>query len=216
MGRCFSVLAVFLLAIGVTEATHAQAPDQKALDRYQQSLDSLVPALLEELATPGATVALIRDGIVVVSKGYGWADHEGRERVTTTTLFNIGSISKTVAAWGLMRLVEEGKVDLDAPVENYLTRWRLPPSAFDHDDVTLRRLLSHTAGLQLHGYPGFEPDEQLPTVVASLSGATNGSGDVRVIMTPGTKWQYSGGGFTIAQLLVEEMTGRPFHEYMRS
>jgi CubicO group peptidase (beta-lactamase class C family) len=202
--------------MAVAAPAGAQQPDQQALDAYQRALDSLVPALLEELATPGAAVALIRDGRVVVSKGYGWADRDAERRVTTSTMFNIGSISKTVAAWGLMRLVEDGKLALDTPVDQYLTRWHLPPSEFDHDEVTLRRLLSHTAGLRLHGYPGFDPSETLPSVERSLSGATNGSGDVRVIMEPGTKWQYSGGGFTIAQLLVEEVTGRPFNDYMQA
>ena len=204
-------------ALGVSaQPGAAQTPDQSAVHRYQQSLDSLVPAILEELATPGAAVALLRDGKVVLAKGYGWADRERRQPVTTATLFNIGSISKTVAAWGLLKLVEEGKLDLDAAVETYLTRWHLPPSEFDHDKVTLRRLLSHTAGLRLHGYPGFDPSQKLPTIEESLSGATNGSGDVRVIMEPGTRWQYSGGGYTIAQLLVEEVTGRSFNDYMQA
>jgi len=207
---------LFLLAASVPSGAAAQAPSPQAdLDRYQASLDSLVPALLGELATPGAAVALFRDGKVVLAKGYGWANREKRQTVTRETLFNIGSISKTHAAWGLLRLVEDGKLDLDAPVERYLTRWHLPPSAFNHDGVTLRRLLSHTAGLSLHGYPGFQPGQQLPTIEESLSGKTNGSGDVRVVMAPGTKWEYSGGGYTIAQLLVEEVTGRRFNDYMR-
>lgn len=211
-----AVAAVGLAHGGLARSGAAQTPAMAAVDRYQLSLDSLVPAILEELATPGAAVALLRDGKVALAKGYGWADREQRKPVTTATLFNIGSISKTVAAWGLVKLVQEGKLDLDAPVERYLTRWHLPPSEFDHDKVTLRRLLSHTAGLRLHGYPGFAPSERLPTIEESLAGATNGSGDVRVIMEPGTRWQYSGGGYTIAQLLVEEATGRPFSEYMRT
>ena len=101
------------------------------------------------------------------------------------------------------------------PVERYLTRWHLPESEFDPDGVTLERLLSHTAGLSLHGYPGFQPGEELPTGEESLSGATNGAGDVRLIHEPGSKWQYSGGGYTIAQLLVEEVSGKTFAEYMR-
>jgi len=207
---------VTLLLLASVPAAGAQNPTRQAdLDRYQASLDSLVPALLEELATPGAAVALFCDGKVVLAKGYGWANREMRQPVTRETLFNIGSISKTHAAWGLLRLVEDRKLDLDAPVERYLTRWHLPPSAFNHDGVTLRRLLSHTAGLRLHGYPGFDPGQPLPTIEESLSGATNGSGDVRVIMEPGTKWQYSGGGYTIAQLLVEEVTGKKFNDYMR-
>jgi len=209
-------VAMGFVVTALAQPGAAQAPERPTVDRYQQSLDSLVPAILEELATPGAAVALLRDGKVVLAKGYGWADREQRQPVTTATLFNIGSISKTVAAWGLLKLVQEGKLDLDAPVERYLTRWHLPPSEFDHEKVTLRRLLSHTAGLRLHGYPGFDPSEKLPTIEESLSGATNGPGDVRVIMEPGTKWQYSGGGYTIAQLLVEEVTGRSFSDYMRT
>jgi CubicO group peptidase (beta-lactamase class C family) len=206
-------------AVALREALHTIAVDpatsRSQLDRFQASLDSLVPALLEELATPGAAVALFRDGKVVVAKGYGWANREKQQQVTTRTLFNIGSISKTVASWGLLRLVQEGKLDLDAPVDRYLTRWHLPQSAFNRDGVTLRRLLSHTAGLSLSGYPGFEPGEPLPTIEESLSGRTNGPGDVRLVMEPGAKWQYSGGGYTIAQLLVEEVTGRRFNDYMR-
>ena len=214
-----AILSLFITFSAAVAGLHAQAapePNQVALDRYQRSLDSLVPQLLAELATPGAAVAMIRDGKVVLAQGYGYADREQGELVTSETLFNIGSISKTVAAWGLLSLVEAGKLDLDAPVERYLTRWHLPPSEFDHDDVTLRRLLSHTAGLRLHGYPGFHPDSQLPILERSLAGETNGSGDVRVIMEPGTKWQYSGGGFTIAQLIVEEVTGQRFAEFMTS
>lgn len=210
------ITTLFLLAAAVPSGAVAQTPSREAdLDRYQASLDSLVPALLEELATPGAAVALFRDGKVVLAKGYGWANREKRQPVTRETLFNIGSISKTHAAWGLLRLVEEGKLDLDAPVDRHLTRWHLPPSTFNHDGVTLRRLLSHTAGLSLHGYPGFEPGEHLPTIEESLSGQTNGSGDVRVIMEPGSKWEYSGGGYTIAQLMVEEVTGKKFNDYMQ-
>ena len=207
--------ATTLLLITLPAVASAQDARRADLDRYQASIDSLVPALLSELATPGAAVALFRDGKVVLAKGYGWANREKKIPVTRETLFNIGSISKTHAAWGLLKLVEEGKLDLDAPVEKYLTRWHLPASAFNHDGVTLRRFLSHTAGLRLHGYPGFDPSEKLPTIEESLSGKTNGSGDVRVIMEPGTKWQYSGGGYTIAQLLVEEVTGRLFNDYMK-
>jgi CubicO group peptidase (beta-lactamase class C family) len=204
-----------LLAASASGLAAQEASRQAELDRFEASLDSLVPALLAELSTPGAAVALLRDGKVALAKGYGWANRETQHPVTRTTLFNIGSISKTHAAWGLLRLVEDGELDLDAPVERYLTRWHLPPSEFNSDGVTLRRLLSHTAGLSLHGYPGFDPGARLPTVEESLSGNTNGSGDVRLIMEPGTKWQYSGGGYTIAQLLVEEVTGRTFDDYMR-
>jgi len=192
------------------------SPPAPALERFQAEVYDLAMPLLEEHRVPGLALAVLVGGELAWAQGLGFADvAEGRE-VQPETVFNIGSISKTVAAWGLMRLVEEGKVDLDAPVEGYLKRWKLPESEFDPKKVTLRRLLSHTAGLSLHGYPGFEPGAELPTVEASLSGATNGSGDVHLVSEPGTEWRYSGGGFTLAQLLCEEVTGEGFREYMHA
>lgn len=135
--------------------------------------------------------------------------------MTPETVFNIGSISKTLAAWGFMELVEQGELELDAPIEGYLTRWKLPESEFDASGVTLRRLLSHTAGLSLHGYPGYEPEEELPTIEQSLSGESN-AGELVLISAPGSAWKYSGGGYTIAQLALEEVTKRDFAEFMRA
>ncbi len=191
------------------------ATDSKSAQELIERVDQKVPGWLEESLVPGAAVALIQNGEVIHIKGYGLADVSGAKPVTTRHGFNIGSISKTVAAWGVLKLVEEGRLDLDAPVSRYLTRWKLPDSEFDSGRVTLRRLLSHTAGLSLHGYPGFGPEDELPSPEASLSGATNGSEDVRLIMEPGTQWKYSGGGYTLAQLIVEEVSGQRFADYMR-
>jgi CubicO group peptidase (beta-lactamase class C family) len=165
---------------------------------------------------PGVAIACIRAGELAWTLGCGHADLASERLVTGDTLFNIGSISKTVAAWGALVLVERGEAELDAPIEGYVKRWRLPSSEFDARGVTLRRLLSHTAGLSLHGYPGFAPGEPLPTLEESLSGNTNGAGDVRLLHAPGTQWRYSGGGYTLAQLLIEEVSGRPFAEFMRA
>jgi CubicO group peptidase (beta-lactamase class C family) len=114
-----------------------------------------------------------------------------------------------------MRLVENGQLDLDAPVEQYLTRWHLPPSSFDASGVTVRRLLSHSAGLSLHGYPGLSPDLKLPSLEESLSGNNGGAGEVQIVMEPGTQFSYSGGGFTLLQLIIEEVTGKTFSTYMQ-
>ncbi len=178
-------------------------------------LDELIPQWLDEFTVPGAAIALIENGKTRFVKGYGYADVKKKIPVTTQTGFNIGSISKTVAAWGVMKLVEEGKIDLDTPVEQYLTRWHLPDSEFNKDGVTPRRLLSHTAGLSLHGYPGWGPGDELPTIEESLNGKNNGPGDVRLIMEPGTRWKYSGGGYTIMQLVIEEITGKKFADYLQ-
>ena len=185
-------------------------------DPLYDDLEKLGWELIETTNVPGVAMVCIRKGEVAWFLGCGYADLASERPVADDTVFNIGSISKTVAAWGAMKLVEQGKVDLDAPVAKYVTRWKLPPSEFDPAGVTLRRLLSHTAGLSLHGYPGFEPGVELPSIEASLSGDTNGAGDVRIVHEPGSKWQYSGGGYTLAQLLIEEQSGRPFAEYMKS
>ena len=185
---------------------------------FADSMEVMVPKLMERADVPGVAVALVQNGALAWTRGFGYADREARKPVTDQTVFQVASISKSVAAWGVMKLVEDGKVDLDAPVEKYLTRWHLPTgdSGIYVNDVTTRRLLSHTAGLSLHGYPGFDPDSgPLPSLEANLSGATNGAGDVHIAVRPGTRFEYSGGGFTVLQLLVEERSGISFVEYMR-
>ncbi|MFZ1330772.1 MAG: serine hydrolase [Flavobacteriales bacterium] len=184
--------------------------------QFIAELDKKVPAYLEEFIVPGAAIAIIQNGKVILQKGYGIANVEKQLKVTDRTGFNIASISKTISAWGVMKLVEQGKLELDAPADTYLTRWHLPGSEFDANGVTIRRLLSHTAGLSLHGYPGWATTDTLPTIEESLSGKTNGAGEVKLIMEPGTRWKYSGGGYTMLQLIIEGVTGKSFAAYMRS
>lgn len=157
---------------------------------------------------------LIEDGTVV-------GEHftsVGRP-VDRDTLFQVASLSKWISAWGVMTLAEAGRIDLDAPVSTYLTRWTLPPSAFDHRRVTVRRLLSHTAGLTDGlGYGGFAPGEDVQPLVESLTRARDASpgadGAVRVGIEPGRAFKYSGGGYTLLQLVVEEVSGQSFEHYM--
>jgi CubicO group peptidase (beta-lactamase class C family) len=135
------------------------------------------------------------------------------------TLFQTASLGKWLTAWGVMALVEEGRIDLDAPVSTYLSRWRLPDSEFDEDGVTVRRLLSHTSGLgDGLGYDGFSSPGDVQTLEASLSRAADASprksGEVRLDGEPGARWQYSGGGYTLLQLVVEEVSGQSFARYM--
>ncbi|MEQ8486989.1 MAG: serine hydrolase domain-containing protein [Pseudomonadales bacterium] len=139
--------------------------------------------------------------------------------VTADTRFQVASVSKWLTAWGVMTLVESGAVDLDAPVQDYLRRWRLPEGPFDNDGVTVRRLLSHTAGLTDGlGYDGFAPGEALQSLEASLTRAADAmpgaDGRVRAGLPPGSEWRYSGGGYTLLQLLIEEVTGQPFAAYL--
>ena len=206
---------IFLVAfIGPSSVIGQETP--KSVEQFVAEVNEKIPQLLADFAVPGTAIAIIDDGEVILQQGYGFADLAKEIKVTPKTGFNIGSVSKTVAAWGIMKLVEEGKLDLDAPAESYLTRWQLPESEFSADEVTFRRLLSHTAGLSLHGYPGWSPSDTLPTIEESLNGKNNGPGRVEIIMEPGSQYKYSGGGYTMMQLIIEEVTGQRFEEYIQA
>lgn len=144
--------------------------------------------------------------------------HSVDQAVDEHTLFPVASISKWVTAFGVLKLVEQGKVDLDKPVEDYLTRWQLPDSEFDHQKVTIRKLLSHSSGLVDDlGYAGFTADEPVQTIEESLIKAADApysEGVARIGYEPGTKYMYSGAGYTILQLLIEEVSGQSFQDYM--
>jgi CubicO group peptidase (beta-lactamase class C family) len=161
--------------------------------------------------------------LVLIDGGHVYGDHFASvgEPLDRNTLFQVASLSKWITAWGIMTLVEAGKLDLDEPVSTYLTRWKLPESAFDNNGVTVRRLLSHTAGLTDGlGYAGFEPGEPVQPIEDSLTLAADASPDasgaVRVGIEPGSAFEYSGGGYTLLQLLVEEVSGQTFNDYMKS
>jgi CubicO group peptidase (beta-lactamase class C family) len=166
--------------------------------------------------TPGLSVALVHHGQQVWAAGYGVADRMICQPVTAATRFQAASLSKPVTAWGVLRLVESGRIGLDEPIIGRLRCWRPPPSPFDAEGLTVRRLLSHTAGLSVHGYVGQTPDRPLSSIASSLSGETGHGFPVELLEAPGRGWLYSGGGYSLLQLLVEELTGRPFADYMQA
>ncbi len=160
---------------------------------------------------------------VLIANGRSVATHfvSTGKPVDGDSRFQVASMSKWITAWGVMKLVEAGKLDLDKPVSLYLKRWQLPKGKFDNAGVTVRRLLSHTAGLTDGlGYAGFKPGEPVQTLEASLTQAADASpghdGAVRVGIEPGTEFKYSGGGYTLLQLLVEEVSGQSFNDYMKT
>src|SRR6185503_4395470 len=161
-------------------------------------------------------------GLALIEHGAVHAEHMSSvgEPVDRDTVFQVASLSKWITAWGVMALVEQGRLDLDAPVSRYLTRWALPETGFDNDGVTVRRLLSHTAGLTDGlGYAGFAPGSPAQTLEASLTRAADASpganGRVQVGHPPGERFEYSGGGYTLLQLLIEEVSGGTFEAYMQ-
>ncbi len=165
----------------------------------------------------GVSVAVIRNYRIDWAKGYGFADLESKRAVTAETLFQAASISKSVTAVGAMTLVEQGKLKLDDNVNSCLKQWKVPENEFTKEQkVTLRRLLSHTAGLSVHGFPGYEAGTAVPTVIEVLDGKKPANtAAIRVDILPGSQYRYSGGGYTVAQLMMEEAAGMPFAEFMR-
>lgn len=181
-----------------------------------ESPSAFIAATKEKIAEESVgnlAMVLIENGEV------GWEYFYGKgEEITATTVFQVASVSKWVTAWGVMKLVQEAKLDLDRPVDEYLTRWHLPKTEFDNNKVTIRRLLSHTAGLTDGlGYEGFGPNEEVQSLEESLTKASDGpysDGEAKVGYEPGSDHQYSGASYTLLQLIIEEVTGQSFQVYM--
>lgn len=171
--------------------------------------------ILEAENQGNAALLLIENG--QLSKEYY---SSSKDSIDKDTVFSTASMSKWLTANAVMKLVEDGKVDLDASVSEYLTRWELPASEFDNSEVTVRRLLSHTAGLTDDlGFGDYNSEETLPTLEESLSNPRASSDrdvEMAVQVQPGTEFIYSGGGFLILQLLVEEVSGMSFQDYMNA
>jgi CubicO group peptidase (beta-lactamase class C family) len=172
---------------------------------------------MKHYGVPGVSVAILEGGEIVWAQGYGVKDITTGEPVDPETLFQAASISKPVAAMAALKLVEQGVLDLDAPVNQYLKSWKLPENRFTTGmPVTLRHLLTHTGGLTVHGFPGYALDAPLATTVEVLDGSGAANTDpIRVDTVPGSLWRYSGGGYTIMQQLLVDVTGKPFPELMR-
>ena len=137
--------------------------------------------------------------------------------VTTESMFQAGSISKPVAALAALHLVEQGKLSLDSDVNQTLKSWKVPASVVAPAAVvTLRELLTHTAGLTVHGFPGYAANEPVPTLVQILNGEKPANTDpILVEATPGSRWKYSGGGYTVLQQLMVDVSQQPFPDLMR-
>ncbi len=170
---------------------------------------------MAKLNVPGVSIAVINGGEIEWARGFGMADVASGTPVTEGTLFQAASISKPVAATAALLLVERGELNLDEDVNQRLTSWQIPSTRHTASEpVTLRRLVTHTAGLTVHGFPGYGPDEEVPNTV----GVLNGDGNTDPILpdtTPGALWRYSGGGYTVMQLLLSDVAGQPFSELMR-
>lgn len=169
------------------------------------------------LRVPGVSVAVIHQGKIAWTAGYGVKEAGANEPITPQTLFQAASISKPVAVAGALRLVEQGLLDLDEDVNRYLTSWKVPANGSWQPRITIRHLMSHTAGLTVHGFPGYNRSVPIPTAVQVLGGEPPANtARVEVNLLPGVQERYSGGGTTVLQQLMVDVTGTPFPELMRS
>jgi len=166
--------------------------------------------------TPGISVAVINDGKLEWARGFGVKETNSIDSIGVETLFQAGSISKPVFALAVMKLKQDGKVDLDKDVNQYLKSWKIPANNDWQPLITLRQLLSHTAGTTVHGFPGYMKSEEIPSVQEVLKGSgPANTAAVRVNILPGTQFRYSGGGTTIAQLAVSDLIAKPFPAIVR-
>jgi CubicO group peptidase (beta-lactamase class C family) len=187
------------------------------LGEGQAPLQLDLQSLMQQFHMPGLSIAVIDHFRIVWAKGYVVTAAGSNTPVSTETLFQTGSISKAVAAMGTMHLVEQGKWSLDEDVNQKLVSWKVPENQFTQDQkVTLRRIMSHSAGTTVHGFDGYATDAPIPSLVQILNGQKPANNvPIVVDIVPGAKWRYSGGGVLIEQQLVIDVTGKPFPEFMR-
>jgi CubicO group peptidase (beta-lactamase class C family) len=172
---------------------------------------------MADLKVKGVSIAVIRDYKIDWAKAYGWADSlEGRE-ATTNTRFQAASISKSLNSLGLLRLVQDKKIDPEADINNYLRTWKFPYDTAAHDKkINVYQLLSHTAGLDIHGFPGYNRSASIPNVYQILKGEKPANTNkVRSLFEPGLKYKYSGGGTTLTQLLITDVALMRYADYMQ-
>lgn len=176
------------------------------------------PATLEDRMkhynVPGLSVAVYKNSQLEWAKGYGVADIESNRPVTDKTLFQAASISKPVVAMAALDMAEDAVIHLDENINEYLESWKLADNEFTAvEKVTFRRILNHTAGTTVWGFPGYSRSEEIPNAAEVVSGEGN-TDSIYVYKVPGESWQYSGGGYTVMQLAMSDAAGRPFEDIM--
>jgi CubicO group peptidase (beta-lactamase class C family) len=225
-----NIARIFLLLVLIGCSPESKEENKLLIERISRIENGLQPNLqiqgdsipnynieerLKQLGIPGVSIAIINNGKIEWAKGYGVADSSENRPVTSETMFLAGSISKPVAAIRAHQLVEENVIDLDSNVNDYLSSWKLPDNEFtEKEKVTTRRILNHTAGLTVWGFPGYDKGDTIPSVEDVLDGKGN-TDSVRVYKEPGESWMYSGGGYTIMQLMITDLENRSFEETMQ-
>jgi CubicO group peptidase (beta-lactamase class C family) len=188
----------------------------KLADLCADEVDEVVRAQMKQHGITGLSLAIIDNGKILRQQGYGFTNKDNTTPVTASTLFQAGSVSKPIAALGALHLVDSGLLSLDEDVNAKLRTWKVPRNKFtDAHIVTLRLLLSHSAGMTVHGFPGYRVGAPLPTLIQVLNGQKPANtAAIRVSQIPGSQWKYSGGGYVVMQQMVLDVTGKPFPQFM--
>ena len=227
------LLAIFVVIMGGSCSAAAEenvTATPNIEQRVERIIDGLRPAVdiageapkklklikrMNDLHVPGVSIAVIHGGAVEWARGFGVAAIGGSP-VESETLFQAGSISKPVSAVAALALVQAGKLDLDADVNLALKSWKIPANPYtDEAKVTLRRLLNHSAGITVDGFPGYPADGPVPSLVDVLDGTPPANtAPIRVDTPPGKQFRYSGGGYTIMQQLLIDVAGKPFPDLL--
>ncbi len=226
MKKLFILIAVWFCASHLfAQATYAP----ETLEKIKQVENNIVGNLIlndekpntitERMAkykVKGMSVAVVHNYKIVWAKGYGWADEAEKRLVTTETLFEPGSISKTLNAVGILKLAQDKKIDLSTDINTYLTSWKFPYDSLSKGKkITLADILSHNAGLSVHGFPGHDRNGPIPTVLQVLDGVKpTFTPAVRSMYEPGLKFEYSGGGTTISQVILTDITKQTYDTWM--
>jgi CubicO group peptidase (beta-lactamase class C family) len=209
--------AIALITLTTLRSGTAAEPDgSPSAQHIQQSSLLFVPGRMAHYHVPGLSLACIHNGTVAWTQAFG-AARVGGELVTPETLFQASSISMPVTAVAVLRLVEHGKLNLDVDVSQYLRSWKLPTNRFtEQKKVTLRELLSHTAGVTVHGFEDYAAGEKVPTLVQVLNGESPAkSAPVTIDFVPGAEYQYANGGYVIVQQILTDVTGESFTDLMQ-
>ncbi|MGI6662367.1 MAG: serine hydrolase domain-containing protein [Bacillota bacterium] len=201
------LLALFSCSLQIKRTMGADMP----LGEFTAYMDERIPALMQMYEIPGCSIALVNDGEIVWTEAYGYANVESGRALTVDTPMSVQSVTKSVTAWGIMRLAEKGLIDLDAPASQYLKSWQFPNSGYPTDKITARQLLSHTAGMPLGDFNNiYAPGEAMPS---SRDVMTREAVPTR---EAGAGFTYSNVGYNILEILIEDVTGQSFSEYLRS
>ncbi len=171
---------------------------------------------LAKYGIPGASIAVIHEGKVAWAKGYGVMDKESNAPVTSQTLFQVATIGMPLTAYGALSLADQHKVTLDEDINNYLTSWQLPHSEFTKEKkVTIKNLLSHSAGINVHAFSGYSSNEPIPTLLEILNGTPPAKSNPVIVDKPLNESLWiSAGGYTIIQQMMMDVEGKNFPELM--